>query len=167
MRNNSGRRKLSLRLRPWLPRAWTVAGCALAMGLMAGSVAATPGSGVSSKTLAQGVTDSPVEVKTTGPTDVVARTITINPGGTTGWHYHPGKVVAVVVSGTLTRTLAKDDGTCTVITSVPGDAFVEESGDRHVHNGRNLGKKPVVLHATYILPKNSPVSVDAKDPGCR
>src|SRR5512135_350175 len=127
MRNNSGRRELSLRLRPWLPRAWTVAGCALAMGLMAGSVAATPGSGVSSKTLAQGVTDSPVEVKTTGATD---------------------------------------DGTCTVITSVPGDAFVEESGDRHVHNGRNLGKKPVVLHATYILPKNSPVSVDAKDPGC-
>lgn len=163
---NSARRGVSLRSRPRLPRAWTAAGFALAMGLMSGSAAATPGNGVSSRILAQGVTDRPVEVRTTVPTNVVARTITIAPGGATGWHYHPGNIVAVVVSGTLTRTLAKRDGTCTMVTSGPGDAFVEEGGNRHVHNGRNLGRKPVVLHVTYILPKNSPTSVDAKDPGC-
>ncbi|HLZ38411.1 MAG TPA: cupin domain-containing protein [Mycobacteriales bacterium] len=138
----------------------------MAIGLLSGSAAATPGSGVSARTLAQGVTDGPVKVTTAHAATVLARTITIAPGGSTGWHYHPGKIIGVVVSGTLTRTLASKDGACRVLTSRPGDAFVEEGGRRHVHNWRNLGKTPVVLHATYILSPNSPASIDAKDPGC-
>ena len=97
---------------------------------------------------------------------MLARTITIAPGGSTGWHYHPGKIIGVVVSGTLTRTLAGRNGNCRILTSRPGDAFVEEGGKGHVHNGRNLGQTPVVLHTTYILSPNSPASIDAKDPGC-
>lgn len=163
---NSERREAPLRSAPRRHGAWAAVGGLLASGLIAGSATATPGSGVTPKTLAQGVTDGAVKLRTTGPTSVVARTITIAPGGATGWHYHPGQILAVVVSGTLTRTLANGDGTCRVVTSRPGEAFVEEGGDRHAHNGRNLGSTPVVLHATYILPRDSPASVDVKDPGC-
>ncbi|WP_245687235.1 cupin domain-containing protein [Streptacidiphilus griseoplanus] len=51
--------------------------------------------------------------------------MTMAPGGATGWHYHPGQVLVIVESGTLTRVL--HDGT--VETTPAGAAFVEE-GDR-------------------------------------
>lgn len=131
------------------------------------SAVATPGSGVSSQTLAEGVSEEPVRVRTNGPTDVKVRTITVDPGGETGWHHHPGRLIAVISSGTLTRTLAAPDGTCEVVTSRPGDAFVEEDGARHVHNGQNLGTEPVVMQVTYVLPQGAPDSVDEAEPDCR
>jgi transposase len=36
------------------------------------------------------------------PTDTVVLTTTINPGGSTGWHSHPGPAFIVVIRGTLT-----------------------------------------------------------------
>lgn len=141
--------------------------CALlGLATASSSAVATPGSGVSSETLAEGVSRKPVRVRTHGPTDVRVRTITVEPGGQTGWHYHPGRLIAVIASGTLTRTLAAPHGTCTVETSGPGDAFVEEDGARHVHNGRNLGSEPVIMQVTYVLPQGAPDSLDAADPGC-
>jgi quercetin dioxygenase-like cupin family protein len=163
---NPGQRGTRVPLRPRLAGRSAAAVCAVAIGLMSGPASATPGRGVSVRTLTQGTTDGPVTVTTTQPATVLARTITIAPGGSTGWHYHPGRIIGVVVSGTLTRSLAGRNGTCRTLTSRPGDAFVEEGGNGHVHNGRNLGKTPVVLHATYILSPNSPASVDANDPGC-
>ena len=47
-----------------------------------------------------------------------------------------------------------------------GAAFVEPSGPRHRHIGRNLGTEPVVLYVTYLLPKGSPLSNDADAPPC-
>src|SRR5918998_504259 len=38
--------------------------------------------------------------------DYITREITIQPGGSTGWHYHDGRVFGVVRQGTLTRTMA-------------------------------------------------------------
>ena len=35
--------------------------------------------------------------------DYITREITIQPGGSTGWHYHDGRVFGVVREGTLTR----------------------------------------------------------------
>jgi quercetin dioxygenase-like cupin family protein len=123
---------------------------------------ATPGSGVTATILAKGTSDQGLKIKTKGRTDVVVRTITIEPGGSTGWHYHQGKLIAVVQSGTLTRTMAD----CSVETATAGQSFVEPDGANHVHIGRNLGTVPVVLYVTYILPEGAPLSVDAPDPGC-
>ena len=46
--------------------------------------------------LAQGVSEETLKLKARGRTDVVVRTITIAPGGSTGWHHHPGQLLAVV-----------------------------------------------------------------------
>jgi quercetin dioxygenase-like cupin family protein len=117
-----------------------------------GTAGATPSSGVTGTVIAQ---------KTVGGTDYVLRTITITPGGYTGWHYHDGTLYAYVRQGTLTRTMA-DCATTEV--SRAGSTLVEEPG--HVHIGRNLGAEPVVLDVLYVLPTGSPLAEDAADPGC-
>ncbi|MFF2045959.1 cupin domain-containing protein [Kitasatospora sp. NPDC058170] len=90
----------------------------------------------------------------------VVQTITLPPGASTGWHYHPGRVDVVVLSGTLTRTL--HDGRVEV--SRAGDSLVEEAGPVHVHIGRNLGVEPVVLIASYDSPEGCPLAVPVAEP---
>lgn len=123
---------------------------------------ATPDTGVSGTVLAEGTSNGTIETESRGPTDVVVRRIVIEPGGSTGWHHHTGELIAVVLAGTLTRQL--DD--CSVVTSTPGQAFVEPAGHDHVHIGRNLGAEPVELYVTYLLPAGDPLAVEDHDPGC-
>jgi quercetin dioxygenase-like cupin family protein len=94
--------------------------------------------------------------------DYITREITIQPGGSTGWHYHDGRVFGVVREGTLTRTM-KD---CSVVVSPEGSAVTEDSGADHTHIGRNLGPGPLVLWVDYIEPAGTPLAVDMPDPGC-
>jgi quercetin dioxygenase-like cupin family protein len=94
--------------------------------------------------------------------DYITKEITIQPGGSTGWHYHDGRVFGVVRDGTLTRTMSD----CTDEVSPAGSAVIEDSGRNHVHIGRNLGPDPVVLWVDYIEPAGSPQAVDVPDPGC-
>ena len=88
--------------------------------------------------------------------DYITREITIQPGGSTGWHYHDGRVFGVVREGTLTRTM-KD---CSVVVSPEGSAVTEDSG------ADNLGPGPLVLWVDYIEPAGTPLAVDMPDPGC-
>ncbi|MEU9014771.1 cupin domain-containing protein [Streptomyces sp. NPDC048479] len=142
--------------------AMVLVGCLGALATVPSAANATPGSGVSATVLAQGVSQGTLKLKAKGRTDVVVRTITVAPGGYTGWHTHAGQLLAVVKSGTLTRTL--DD--CSVEVSPAGTAFIEPSGKNHRHIGRNLGSEPVVLYVTYLLPAGSPLSDDADAPPC-
>lgn len=136
--------------------------CAAMIGVIPSAAWATPGSGVSGTVLATGTSKGTIKVKNAGATDVIVRQVTIEPGGSTGWHYHNGDLIAVITKGTLTRTL--DD--CSVIVNRAGQSIVEAGGRRHVHIGRNLGTEPVELYVTYVLPKGSPLSVDAPAPAC-
>ncbi|WP_441246027.1 cupin domain-containing protein [Kitasatospora sp. McL0602] len=90
----------------------------------------------------------------------VVQTITLEPGVSTGWHYHPGRVDVVVLSGVLTRTLADRS----VVVSGAGESLVEEGGPEFVHVGRNLGVEPVVLVATYQAPEGRPLAVEVPVP---
>ncbi len=95
--------------------------------------------------------------------DYITKEITINPGGSTGWHYHGGRVFGVIREGTLTRTMAD----CSVNGVFPaGSPVTEGSGPESVHNGRNLGLAPLVMWVVYIDPAGSQLSVDVPDPGC-
>ncbi|MFF8775137.1 cupin domain-containing protein [Kitasatospora sp. NPDC015120] len=91
----------------------------------------------------------------------VVRTITLGPGDSTGWHYHPGRVDVVVLAGTLTRTL--HDGRVEV--SRAGDCLVEHAGPVHIHVGHNHGTVPVVLIARYEAPAGRPLAVPVPVPG--
>ena len=113
-------------------------------------------------TLAAGTAAGGIAVAAAGPAEVTVREITIEPGGSTGWHHHPGELLAVVRAGTLTRQLAD----CAEVTTPAGQAFVEPAGGQHAHVGRNLGTEPVVLVVAYVLPAGSPLAVAAPDPGC-
>jgi quercetin dioxygenase-like cupin family protein len=88
------------------------------------------------------------------------QTVTLAPGASTGWHYHPGRVHVMVLSGTLTRTL--HDGTVEV--SQAGERLVEQAGPVYIHVGRNLGEEPVVLVATYDIPDGYPQAVAVAAP---
>jgi quercetin dioxygenase-like cupin family protein len=114
---------------------------------------ATPGVNIDAVVISQATVDG---------VDYITKEITIQPGGSTGWHYHGGRVFGVVREGTLTRTMAD----CTDVVSPEGSAVTEDSGPNHVHIGRNLGPVPVVLWVDYIEPAGSPQSVDVPDPGC-
>lgn len=136
-------------------RRATFAGLAAAgLALIPATADATPGSGVTARILAQ---------TTVGDKDYILREITVAPGGTTGWHYHDGMLYAFVKQGILTHS----DSTCeTDGVYRAGAAFTEPSGSDHVHVGRNLGKKPLVLQVLYVDPAGAPLSQDAPNPGC-
>jgi quercetin dioxygenase-like cupin family protein len=143
-------------------RTLSVLLCGAAVAMVPAAASATPGSGVSGSVLGTGTSNDTIEVKNEGRTDIVVRHIVIEPGGSTGWHYHPGELIAVVHKGTLTRTLED----CSVQTNTPGQSFVEAAGDSHAHSGRNLGAEPVELYVTYVIPAGASLSIDAPDPGC-
>jgi quercetin dioxygenase-like cupin family protein len=116
-----------------------------------------------SATAAEDVSATVLWQRTVDSTDYVFREITIAPGGSTGWHWHTGRLYGVIKAGTLTHNMAD----C----SVDGDyragaGIFEPSGADHVHIGRNLGDTPLVLQVLYILPAGSALSEDAANPGC-
>src|SRR5262249_23574463 len=137
-------------------------GCASA-AVVTACASATPSSGgISGTVLGKGTSSGSVEVKNEGPTDVVVRHIVIPPGGSTGWHYHPGRLIAIVQKGTLTRILED----CSVQTTSPGQSIIEDAGDRHVHVGRDLGTEPVELYVIYVIPAGAPLAINAVAPSC-
>ncbi|MCH5641171.1 cupin domain-containing protein [Gordonia sp. ABSL49_1] len=123
---------------------------------------ATPSSGVTAVTLAEG--DIPAGLLPFVPdgVHVVVREITIAPGGTTGWHYHDGNLVGLVRSGTLTHPGAD----CVPVVYRTGDIIKEPKGQANTHVGRNLGSVPVVLDVLYLIPLSKPLFEDAPAPGC-
>ncbi|TXI52459.1 cupin domain-containing protein [Mycolicibacter arupensis] len=139
----------------WLRRAAAISVCLAVLTPTAASLAvATPSDGISGVTLSQ----TTIEGR-----DYLLREITIEPGGSTGWHWHDGTVFGVVRAGTLTHNRADCslDGVYG-----PGDQITEPGGPAHVHIGRNLGPTPVVMQAVYLLPIAAPLMQDAPDPGC-
>lgn len=151
------------RKRGALRNAALVGVCVAALGLVPAAAVATPGSGVSGTVVAKGTSGSKLKIKPpNGPTDVTFREITVQPGGSTGWHTHRGQLIVVVKAGTLTRTL--DD--CSVEVTPAGTSFIEPAGASHQHIGRNLGTEPVVLWVTYLLPEGSELSYDADAVDC-
>lgn len=124
--------------------------------------AATPSSGVSVTELGRAENIEPFAIDAQGDNDVVVLAATIEPGGTTGWHSHPGTEIAVVKTGTLTVY----DGNCVPRTVTAGHGRVQHA--KTIHLGRNEGSTPVELYATFVIPHGSPVRVDERAPeGCR
>jgi quercetin dioxygenase-like cupin family protein len=92
-------------------------------------------------------------------------TITIQPGGSFGWHTHSSAVAVVVQRGTLT-VLDPTIGGCSPFKVSKGAAFVEPAD--HIHLARNDTKKPVVVYAMYLgIPKGTQPNNPATQPsGC-
>lgn len=73
--------------------------------------------------------------KTKGPSDLYVQSNVWQPGGTTGWHTHPGHSLITVTAGTLTA-YEGEDPSCTPQVYTEGMGLVDPGGD-HVHILRN------------------------------
>jgi quercetin dioxygenase-like cupin family protein len=88
--------------------------------------------------------------------------VTVQPGGTGGWHSHLGPSLGIVKSGTATFYQG-DDPTCTPHVIPAGSSFVEPAGK--VHTVRNEGSVPLVNVVVQILPTGAMRRIDEPSPG--
>jgi quercetin dioxygenase-like cupin family protein len=102
-----------------------------------------------------------IHVRTTGPSDVLQTRIVLQPAGDTGWHTHPGPVIVVVKSGTLTEY--HDNGCVSVYQE--GSVFFESAGE--AHRVINEGSIASEAYATFLIPTGSQPLEPAADPGPR
>jgi quercetin dioxygenase-like cupin family protein len=136
-----------------------VAGAAVYGGI----ALATPPAGLVNILLARGTDASEGTLPIQMGTDVVIAQITVEPGGSSGWHSHPGGAIIVVKQGTPTlyRALGSQ---CRSITYGAGDAFIERPGE--VDDVVNEGTAPYVLYVTFPrVPPGGSARIDEPDPG--
>ena len=136
-----------------------------------GTVLATPMRGVTSTLFAIGhfheidsKTLSPswqARINTKGESDVWMLQNTIAPGGSFGWHSHPGPSIVLVKSGALTLYRA-DDPTCTPEVVEAGSGFVDNGHDTHLV--RNEGTVEAVVYVTSIVPRGAQRRIDEPQP---
>jgi quercetin dioxygenase-like cupin family protein len=101
-------------------------------------------------------------LKTHGLTDLYVVNNTIAPGGTTGWHSHPGPSLILVTAGTVTN-YASDAPNCAPETYTAGQGFVDPGGS-DVHMLRNEGTVPAQTIAVQFIPKDVARRIDAAAP---
>jgi quercetin dioxygenase-like cupin family protein len=102
-----------------------------------------------------------ISLKTDGPKDLLTARITLEPGGSFGWHSHPGPVLVAVTKGTFTLYQV-ENGRCKKRKFGPGDAFVESG--RRVHLGQNEGTGNVRIFATFLARAGTTKFTRGEDP---
>lgn len=102
---------------------------------------------------------------TSGPSDLYVQNNVWAPGGTTGWHTHPGHSLIIVTAGSITAYDGKDTN-CTPHVYTAGMGFVDHGGD-HVHVLRNEGTVEARTIAVQLIPAGAMRRVDAPgNPHC-
>lgn len=166
------------------PLVFALAALAFAFGLAPGRVGASPSSGFTATTLARGsFADIAVQhtalagrdpgaggrgtpwismQRTMGASDLYVQNNVWAPGGTTGWHTHPGHSLITVTAGTV-AVYEGDDPTCTPHYYTVGQGFVDEGGD-HVHVIRNEGAVEAKTVAVQLIPAGATRRIDASGP---
>lgn len=159
------------------PLRFAAAVAVLALALVVALVAlprdratATPPSGIAAQLLARGtvaqashVRVAGIKLATRGPIDVATVRVTFQPGGSTGWHVHPGPALVTVKSGQLTLHRAKG---CRSRTFSAGQTFLE-LGPRDVNLTRNETAGATETVVTFLLPVGAPITVDMPAPNCQ
>jgi hypothetical protein len=105
-----------------------------------------------------------VKLQTKDPTDVRVQKIVIGPGGYSGWHHHPGIVIATVAQGEVTFTRS-DCSSTTYGPGLPAGAVFVEGGDEP---GQASSPGGATLYATFVAPHANPPLFRIEDdpPSC-
>ena len=127
-------------------------------------VAATPPTGgFTNVPLARGTNVSDGTIPLQAGTDVAMAQITVEPGGSSGWHSHPGGAIIVVKQGSLT-VYSPVGPKCETTTYSAGQVFIERPGE--VDDVLNAGTIPYVLFVTFPrVPQGDSARTDESDPG--
>jgi quercetin dioxygenase-like cupin family protein len=117
--------------------------------------------------LARGTNTSHGTIPLQFGTDVVMTKITVQPGGSSGWHSHPGGAIIVVEAGALIVYSPVGRHGCRTTTYGAGQAFIERPGE--VDDVFNPGTVPYVLYVTFPrVPQGVGPRTDEPNPGtCR
>jgi quercetin dioxygenase-like cupin family protein len=138
-----------------------------------GNVLATPPSGVSVTPLAPVAQFGEIKsnaksgdwksmIKTKGVSDLHVVEVTIQPGGTLGWHSHLGPSFVVVKSGAASFYHG-DDPTCTRHEIPTGSSLFEPADN--VHIVRNEGTVPLVNVVVQLIPTGASRLISEPSPG--
>ena len=120
----------------------------LAAALVAAGVAyAAAKSPIAVKPLGAARMAKPFSVTVSKPSELVFAQVTVQPGGSFGWHTHRSAVAAAVVAGTLTL-YDSSDPSCSPQQVRAGHGFVEPAN--HVHLARNNGSTPARVLVAYL-----------------
>jgi len=96
-----------------------------------------------------------------GDSDLYITQNTVQPGGQSGWHTHPGPSMVTVTEGTV--TVYEDD--CSSTTYTVGQTFTD-LGCGDVHDLRNDTAAVAKVVAVQIVPHGAVRREDKPDPGC-
>jgi quercetin dioxygenase-like cupin family protein len=144
----------------------------LGVAVCAGAVLATPPAGVTPTEYGIGKF-GPIDTKgtigawsskmrTTRATDIHVLSNRIAPGGSFGWHSHPGPSFVIIKSGTATVYLGADPA-CRPHRFRAGSGFVDRG--LAVHVVRNEGKVDLVTVVVSFTPRGAERRIDEADPG--
>ncbi len=150
----------------------------LGAGIYGGRVMATPSVGLTTTPIATKIAFGEIDVKThtipaslwqlsiksNGLTDgyvVDNKLAPVDPTSgavaSTGWHYHPGPSLVMVIAGTVTDYEA-DDPTCTGHSFSAGQGFVDSGHGPHIL--RNEGNVPAETIAVQLVPRDAARRID-------
>ena len=160
--------------RRWL---WALVVAAVGAAAYGGNVLATPSQGFTGTTLAKAtfgeiyshVHTVPASwdelIKTKGDSDLYVQQNTWQPGGSTGWHTHPGPSLVIVTQGTVTE-YDGDDPSCTPhVYSANGTSSFVDIGGGAVHLIRNESDAVAKTIAVQLIPAGAVRREDVPDPG--
>ena len=100
----------------------------------------------------------------TNPCDTAFQQATVQPGGSSGWHTHPGATFVAVAQGegTIYRVVGSD---CPATKIGVGTGFAQMPTELHMV--RNEGTVPFVVYTLYVLPRGTPntgIRIDQPQP---
>ena len=145
----------------WAAVSVGIAGVITAVTLAPGG--ATPPAGLVNILLAMGTNTSSGTIPLQAGTNVVFAQITVQPGGVSGWHSHPGGAVIAVQQGSLT-VYASIGSKCATKTYTAGQVFIERPGE--VDQVKNTGTIAYVLYVMFPrVPQGASPRTDEPNPG--
>jgi quercetin dioxygenase-like cupin family protein len=109
--------------------------------------AATPAVDQTFTVLARGTVMNQGRIPTEEGLQVVTLEIFTKPGGSSGWHSHPGGAIVVIEQGEVTLTVVHGDE-CTATRFTAGQTFIELPGE--VGNAINTGS--IMTHSYGMFP---------------
>jgi quercetin dioxygenase-like cupin family protein len=143
----------------WVP-VLGVLGAALCGAI---ALATPPTGGFTNVPLARGTNVSNGTIPLQAGTDLAMAQITVEPGGSSGWHSHPGGAIIVVKQGSLT-VYSPVGPKCETTTYSAGQVFIERPGE--LDDVLNAGTIPYVLFVTFPrVPQGDSPRTDEPDPG--
>jgi quercetin dioxygenase-like cupin family protein len=152
--------------------AWALSAVVLGVALYAGTVLATPPTSVTPTEFGVGsfgridtkgrIGAWSATMKTRGATDIHVLSNRIAPGGSFGWHSHPGPSFVIVKSGEATFYMGADPK-CKPHRIRAGSGFVDRG--LAVHIVRNEGTEDLVTVVVSFVPKGAMRRIDERDPG--